>query len=98
MHFLIKSRSNIACYPRNLVLNRLDQYCHPIINYELDIVIDLFLIYLTLVYSYLFGRDVASALNPFICEISLEESYKVVQDERDFSEYDSVVFYYFGSK
>lgn len=44
------------------------------------------LFYRTLVYSYLFGRDVASALNPFICEISLEESYKIVQDERDFSE------------
>ncbi|XP_022316570.2 contactin-3-like isoform X2 [Crassostrea virginica] len=37
------------------------------------------------VFSYLLGRDPSSALNPFICEISQEESYKVVQDDRDFT-------------
>ena len=40
-----------------------------------------------LVFSYLLGRDPSSALNPFICEISQEESYKVVQDDRDFSRF-----------
>lgn len=37
------------------------------------------------VYAYLLGRDTSSAMNPFICEISQEESYKVVQDERDYT-------------
>lgn len=43
--------------------------------------------FLNAVYAYLLGRDTSSAMNPFICEISQEESYKVVQDERDYSEY-----------
>lgn len=45
------------------------------------------LCFLNVVYAYLLGRDTSSAMNPFICEISQEESYKVVQDERDYSEY-----------
>lgn len=43
--------------------------------------------FLNVVYAYLLGRDTSSVMNPFICEISQEESYKVVQDERDYSEY-----------
>lgn len=43
--------------------------------------------FLNVVYAYLLGRDTSSAMNPFICEISQEESYKVVQHERDYSEY-----------
>lgn len=43
--------------------------------------------FFTVVYTYLLGRDPSSAMNPFICEISQEESYKVVQDERDYSEF-----------